>query len=145
MLVAVGGGGLIAGIAAWFRGEVRVVAVEPEASRCLDAALEAGAPVEVPVGGIAADSLGTRRVGEIAFGVARAHVDHVVLVSDDAIREAQRAIWRDLRLVAEPGGAAALASLTSGAYLPAPGERVVVVLCGANCDPATVTTPPAVT
>lgn len=139
VVVAVGGGGLVAGIAAWFRGMVRVVAVEPETSRCLDAALRGGAPVDVPVGGIAADSLGARRVGDIAFGVARRYVDRVALVTDDAIRAAQRAIWHDLRLVAEPGGAAALAALTSGAYVPAPGERVVVLVCGANCDPADVT------
>jgi threonine dehydratase len=139
VLVAVGGGGLMGGIAAWFAGDVRVVAVEPASCRCLDAALEAGEPVEVPVAGIAADSLGARRVGDIAFAVARAHVDRVVLVEDDAIREAQRAIWRDLSLVAEPGGAAALAAVRSGAYAPAPGERVVVLLCGSNADPATVT------
>jgi threonine dehydratase len=118
---------------------VRVVGVEPVSSRCLDAALEAGEPVDVPVGGIAADSLGTRRAGDIAFAVARAHVDRVVLVEDDAIRDAQRAIWRDLRMVAEPGGAAALAALRTGAYVPEPGERVVVLVCGANADPATVT------
>jgi len=139
VLVAVGGGGLIGGIAAWFAGDVRVVAVEPASSRCLDAALEAGEPVDVPVGGIAADSLGARRVGDIAFAVTRAHVERVVLVEDDAILDAQRAIWRELRMVAEPGGAAALAAVRSGAYVPAPGERVVVLLCGSNADPATVT------
>ena len=139
VVVAVGGGGLIGGIAAWFANDVRVVAVEPASSRCLDAALEAGEPVDVPVGGIAADSLGARRVGGIAFAVARTHVDRVVLVEDDAIRDAQRAIWRELRMVAEPGGAAALAAVRSGAYVPAPGERVVVLLCGSNADPATVT------
>ena len=138
VLVAVGGGGLIGGIAAWFAGDVRVVGVEPASSRCLDAALEAGEPVEVPVSGIAADSLGTRRVGEIAFAVAREHVDRVALVEDEAIRDAQRAIWRDLRMVAEPGGAAALAAIRSGAYVPAAGERVVVLICGANADPSTV-------
>ncbi len=139
VLVAVGGGGLIGGIAAWFAGDVKVVAVEPASCRCLDAALEAGKPVGVSVGGAAADSLGSRRVGDIAFAVARAHVDRVVLVQDEAIGEAQRAIWRELRLVAEPGGAAALAALMSGAYVPGSGERVVVLLCGANADPATVT------
>ncbi len=139
VLVSTGGGGLLAGVAAWFRGEVRVVGVEPFDSRCLDAALEAGAPVDVEVGGIAADSLGTARAGDIAFAVARAYVDGVVLVTDEAIRDAQRALWRELRLIAEPGGAAALAALTSGGYRPAPGERVVVLICGANCDPATVT------
>jgi threonine dehydratase len=139
VLVSTGGGGLVAGIAAWYRSDVRVVGVEPFEARCLDAALRAGTPVDVEVGGIAADSLGTARAGAIAFQVARAHVDGVVLVTDDAIREAQRAIWRELRLIAEPGGAAALAALTSGAYHPGPGERIVVVVCGANCDPATVT------
>jgi threonine dehydratase len=139
VIVAVGGGGLIGGIASWFTGDVRVVGVEPESSRCLHAALEAGEPVDVPVGGIAADSLGTRRAGEIAFEAARAHVDRVVLVDDEAIRDAQRAIWRELRLVAEPGGAAALAAIRGGAYVPGPSERVVVLLCGANADPATVT------
>ena len=139
VVVAVGGGGLVAGVAAWFRGGVRVVAVEPETSRCLDAALEAGAPLDVPVGGVAADSLGARRVGDIAFSVARRYVDRVALVTDDAIRAAQRAIWRELRLVAEPGGAAALAALMSRAYVPAPGDQVVVLVCGANCDPVDVT------
>ena len=139
VLVAVGGGGLIGGIAAWFASDVRVVGVEPASSRCLDAALEAGEPVDVPVGGVAADSLGARRVGEIAFAVAREHVDRMALVEDDAIRDAQRAIWRELRMVAEPGGAAALAAVRSGAYVPARGERVVVLVCGANADPASVT------
>jgi threonine dehydratase len=138
VLVSVGGGGLIGGIAAWVGGTRRVVAVEPEGSRCLAAALEAAAPVEVSVDSIAADSLGARRVGDIAFASARANVERAVLVSDDAIRDAQRAVWRELRLVAEPGGAAALAALRCGAYRPERGERVVVVMCGANCDPADV-------
>lgn len=138
VLVAVGGGGLIAGIASWFRGDVRVVGIEPEDCPTLHAALAAGEPVDVDVGGIAADSLGPRRVGEIAFAAARAWVDRVLLVSDDVIREGQRRLWRDVHLVAEPGGAASLAALISGAYLPAHGERVVVVVCGANTDPVTV-------
>ena len=136
VLVSVGGGGLIAGIASWFAGEVRVVAVEPATSRSLGAALEAGEPVDVPVSGIAIDSLGARRVGDIAFRAARAHVDRCLTVSDDDIRSAQRAIWGELHLLAEPGGAAALAALMNGAYLPDPGERVVVVVCGSNGDPA---------
>jgi threonine dehydratase len=136
VLVSCGGGGLVAGIAAWYRGDVRVVAVEPEDSRCLHAALAAGETVDVTVAGIAADSLGARRVGAIAFATARAYVDRVALVPDTAIRAAQRAIWRGLRLVAEPGGAAALAALMHGAYVPAPDERVVVLVCGANGDPA---------
>jgi threonine dehydratase len=139
VLVAVGGGGLIAGIASWFRGEVRVVGVEPEGSRCLHAALAAGVAVPVEVGGLAADSLGARRVGDIAFATATAFVDRVALVSDAAIRDAQRRLWREVRLVAEPGGAAALAAVVTGAYRPGPGERVVVLVCGANADPASVT------
>ena len=136
VLVAVGGGGLIAGIASWFAGaQVRVIGVEPATSRCLQAALEAGEPVDVLVSGRAADSLGTRRVGEIAMGVAIAgHVDDVVLVSDEAILDAQTALWRELRIFAEPGGAAALAAVRAGAYVPMPGERVVVLVCGSNGD-----------
>ena len=138
VLVAIGGGGLIAGIAAWFRGDVRVVGVEPEACPTMHAALKAGEPVDVAVGGTAADSLGPRRVGAIAFDIARAFVDRVVLVSDDAILDAQRQLWRDIHVVAEPGGAAALAALLSGVYRPERGERVVVLVCGANTDPSSV-------
>ena len=136
VLVAVGGGGLIAGIASWFAGlDLRVIGVEPVTSRCLQASLEAGGPVDVPVSGRAADSLGTRRAGDIEFAVASAgHVDHVVLVDDDAILEAQRAIWRELRMFAEPGGAAALAAVMCRAYTPEAGERLVVLVCGANGD-----------
>ncbi|WP_100176776.1 threonine/serine dehydratase [Bradyrhizobium nitroreducens] len=132
LLVAVGGGGLIGGIAAWYAGRTRIVAVEPEQSPTLHAAFEAGAPVDAPAGGIAADSLAPRRVGELMFPVARAHVERVVLVSDDAIRQAQAALWSRLRLVAEPGGAAAFAALLSSRYRPSPAERVAVLLCGAN-------------
>jgi threonine dehydratase len=138
IIVAVGGGGLIAGVASWFRGDVRVVGVEPEACPTMHAALAAGEPVDVDVGGIAADSLGPSRVGGIAFAAARAWVHRVVLVPDDAIREGQRRLWRDLHVVAEPGGAASLGALVAGAYVPEPGERVVVVVCGANADPTTV-------
>jgi threonine dehydratase len=138
VLVAVGGGGLIAGVASWFRGDVRVVGVEPEACPTLHDALRAGAPVDVDVGGLAADSLGPRRVGAIAFAAASAWVDRVVLVSDEAIRDAQRRLWHDAHLVAEPGGAASLAGLIAGGYRPAADERVVVVVCGANTDPASV-------
>jgi threonine dehydratase len=138
VLVSVGGGGLIGGIAAWFAGDVRVVAVEPETSTCLGSALEAGYPVEVDVAGIAVDSLGARRVGDIGFAIAREHVDRAVTVSDEAIREAQRAIWRELHLFAEPGGAAALAALMTGGYRPEAGERVVVLVCGSNGDHAPV-------
>ena len=138
VLVAVGGGGLIAGVASWFRGDVRVVGVEPEACPTLHDALRAGAPVDVDVGGLAADSLGPRRVGAIAFAAASAWVERVVLVSDEAIRDAQRRLWHDAHLVAEPGGAASLAGLIAGGYRPAADERVVVVVCGANTDPASV-------
>jgi threonine dehydratase len=132
VLVAVGGGGLIGGIAAWYAGTVRVVGVEPEAAPTLTAALRAGAPVDAEAGGIAADSLAPRRVGELVFPIARAHVERVVLVSDAAIRQAQNVLWDALRVVAEPGGAAAFAALLDGAYTPARGERVGVVVSGAN-------------
>lgn len=139
VLVAVGGGGLLAGIAAHFAGRVRVVGVEPEGSQCLNAALAAGAPVDVPVESLAADSLGARRVGTLPFAIARAAGVGVVLVDDDAIRAAQRALWSDYRLAAEPGGAAAFAALLSGRYAPDGDERVGVLVCGGNVDPASLT------
>jgi threonine dehydratase len=139
VLVAIGGGGLIAGIAAWFGRRVRVIGVEPERSQAMTAALAQGEPVTVEVGGVAADSLGSARVGDHTFPIVRDQVDRVVLVQDDAIREAQRALWDDVHVIAEPGGAAALAALRSGVYQPESGERVCVLVCGANCDPATVT------
>jgi len=132
LLVAVGGGGLIGGIAAWYAGRIPVVGVEPEAAPTLTRALEAGEPVDAPAGGIAADSLAPRRVGSLMFPVAQRHVAGTVLVTDDAIREAQRALWKTLRIVAEPGGAAALAALTSGAWTARAGQTVGVLLCGAN-------------
>jgi threonine dehydratase len=132
LLVAVGGGGLIGGIAAWYGGRIRIVAVEPEESPTLHAALAAGRPVDAPAGGIAADSLAPRRVGELMFAIARESIAKTVLVSDDAIRQAQVALWSGLRVVAEPGGAAAFAALLSGRYRPAAGERVAVLICGAN-------------
>jgi threonine dehydratase len=135
LLVAVGGGGLIAGIAAWYAGSaspVRIIGVEPEAAPTLTRALEAGRPVDAEAGGVAADSLAPRRVGEMVFPIARDHVERVVLVSDDAIRRAQRALWSVLRVVAEPGGAAAFGALLAGAYVPADGERVAVLVCGGN-------------
>jgi threonine dehydratase len=138
VVVAVGGGGLIAGIAAWYAGDVRVVAVEPASSACLGSALAAGEPLDIDVQGIAVDSLGPRRVGDIAFAIASTHVAEAVTVPDEAIRDAQRAIWRELHLFAEPGGAAALAALMTGAYRPAASERVVVLVCGANGDPTPV-------
>ena len=134
VLVAVGGGGFIGGIAAWYGGRVKVVGVEPETSCALHAALEAGHPVDVDVQGIAADSLGARSVGGLMFPIARDYVDHVVLVSDEAIRAAQERLWEKLRLVAEPGGAAAMAAILSGGYVPADGERVGVLVCGGNTD-----------
>jgi threonine dehydratase len=132
VLVAVGGGGLIGGIAAWYAGRVKVVGVEPEGAPTLTQALCAGRPVDAEAGSIAADSLAPRRIGELMFPIAQAYVDRVVLVSDDAIRHAQEALWASVRLVVEPGGAAALAALLAGGYAPAPGERVGVVLSGAN-------------
>jgi threonine dehydratase len=134
LLVAVGGGGLIGGVAAWYRGRIRIVAVEPELAPTLHDALAAGRPVDAPAGGIAADSLAPRRVGGLMFPIAQHFVERAVLVTDDAIRAAQRALWNALRIVAEPGGAAALAALTSGRYRPAAGEQVAVLLCGANTD-----------
>ncbi|KAF0119535.1 MAG: threonine dehydratase [Xanthobacteraceae bacterium] len=134
VLVAVGGGGLISGIARWFERRVKVVGVEPEGSRALQAALAAGGPVDVEVDSIAADSLGARNVFGRVHETAARYVDSVVLVSDDAIRDAQRRLWLGLRAASEPGGAAALAALVSGAYRPEPGERVGVLACGANVD-----------
>ncbi len=134
MLVAVGGGGLIAGIAAWFEGKVRVIGVEPESAPTLAAALKANEPLDVEVGGIALDSLGARRVGTIVFSLAKRYVNRVVLVRDETIRAAQRTLWNDLRIVAEPGGAAPVAALIGGLYRPAPGERVGVVVSGGNTD-----------
>jgi threonine dehydratase len=134
LLVAVGGGGLIGGIAAWYAGDLALVAVEPESAPTLAHALAAGAPVDAPAGGIAADSLAPGRVGELMFPLAQRHVREVVLVTDEAILAAQQTLWEVLRVVAEPGGAAALAALLSGRYVPLPGERVGVLLCGGNCE-----------
>jgi threonine dehydratase len=135
VLVAVGGGGLMAGVAAAVEGTARVVAVEPVTIPTLHAALAAGEPVDVDVSGVAADSLGARRVGGIAFAVARRTAVHPVLVTDDDLVAARLQLWRRWRLAVEHGAAAAYAALTSGAYTPEPGERVVIVLCGANTDP----------
>lgn len=132
LLVAVGGGGLIGGIAAWYAGRVRIVGVEPEAAPTLARAFEAGHPVDAPAGGIAADSLAPKRVGEMMFCIARAYIDRAVLVPDEAIQKAQEVLWSVLRVVAEPGGAAALAALLSHRYQPAAGERVGVLVCGGN-------------
>jgi threonine dehydratase len=132
VLVSVGGGGLIAGIAAWYAGRVRVIGVEPLASPTLTKALEAGHPVDAEAGGLAADSLAPRRVGERVFPIVQKYAPKTVLVSDDAIAEAQAALWRALRIVAEPGGAAAFSAILSGAYRPDAGERVAVVISGGN-------------
>jgi len=132
LFVAVGGGGLIGGIAAWYAGRVRLIGVEPEAAPTLFKALEAGRPVDAEAGGIAADSLAPRQVGKLMFPIAERHVERVILVPDAAIRAAQEALWRGLHVVTEPGGAAAFAPLLSAVYIPKPGERVGVLLCGAN-------------
>jgi threonine dehydratase len=132
LLVAVGGGGLIGGIAAWFEGRVKIVAVEPEGSPTLHMAFAAGKPVDAPTDGIASDSLSPKRVGEMMFKVAQTHVQDCLLVSDDEIRAAQHSLWDVMRVVAEPGGAAAFAAILSGKYVPSLNERVAVLLCGAN-------------
>ena len=132
LLVAVGGGGLIGGVAAWYGERVRIVGVEPETAPTLYMALAASKPVDAPAGGIAADSLAPKRVGEIMFPIAERHVEKVVLVEDTAIAEAQRLLWDRLRIAAEPGGAAAFAALTSGRYVPDNDERVGVIICGGN-------------
>ena len=142
LLVGVGGGGLIGGLAAWFAGRLRLVGVEPHAAPTLTEALKAGRPVDAEAGGIAADSLAPRRVGELMFPLAQAHVDRVVLVSDAAIRQAQAALWSALRLVAEPGAAAALAALLEGAYAPAAGERLGVLVSGGNTTAVDFGAPP---
>jgi threonine dehydratase len=141
VLVATGGGGLIGGIAAWYAGSAAVVSVEPEGCPALHNALIAGEPVQAPVGGLAADSLGARQVGALMFPIAARHVAAAVLVPDDAIAAAQRLIWDRLRLIAEPGGATALAALLCGAFVPQAGARVGVLVCGANTDPAKVAMP----
>lgn len=132
LLVAVGGGGLIGGIAGWYEGRIRIVAVEPEAAPTLAMAMEAGRPVDAPAGGIAADSLAPKRVGEMMFPLAQAFVERVVLVPDEAITKSQKLLWDALRIPAEPGGAAALAALVSGGYRAKAGERVGVLVCGGN-------------
>lgn len=132
LLVAVGGGGLIGGVAAWYGGRIRIVGVEPERAPTLTAALAAGRPVDAPAGGIAADSLAPRRIGELMFPLATAWVHEVVLVPDEAIAAAQDALWATLRVAAEPGGAAALAALLSRRYVPRRDERVGAIVCGGN-------------
>jgi len=132
VLVSVGGGGLVAGIAAWYAGRVKVIGVEPTTAPTLTKALEAGRPVDAEAGGLAADSLAPRRIGELVFPIVQKYAPRTVLVTDEAIAEAQKILWRALRIVAEPGGACAFAAITSGPYRPAASERVAVVISGGN-------------
>jgi threonine dehydratase len=136
VLVAVGGGGLIGGIAAWYAGDTRVIGVEPDRCATLTAAFRAGEPVDVEVGGVAADALGAGRAGTIGFSIATRFVQEVVTVSDADILRARRLLWDACRIAVEPGASATLAALVSGAYRPTPGERVGLVLCGGNADPS---------
>jgi threonine dehydratase len=140
LLVAVGGGGLIGGVAAWYGGRTKIIGVEPEAAPTLANAMQAGRPVDSEAGGIAADSLAPKRVGELMFPIAQRYVSKVVLVTDTAIQEAQAELWKVLRLASEPGGAAAFAALSSRRYEPRPGERVGVVVCGGNTTAVDFTT-----
>jgi threonine dehydratase len=138
ILVAVGGGGLIGGVAAWYAGSAAVVSVEPQSCPALHDALRAGYPLGAPVGGVAADSLGARQVGELMFPIAARFVTEAVLVTDDAIVAAQRTLWDRFRLIAEPGGATATAALLSGRWSPPAGARVGILVCGGNTDPARI-------
>ena len=138
VLVSVGGGGLIGGLAGWFQQRCRVVALEPEQAPTLYRAREAGEPVDVDVGGVAADSLGARRIGAIAWEITQQHVHDTLLLPDDAIRAAQLWLWRQMRLAVEPAAALPLAALQTGAYVPRDGEKVCLIVCGANLDPASL-------
>lgn len=138
VLVSVGGGGLIGGIAAWFAQRSRVVALEPERAPTLYSARQAGEPVDVAVGGIAADSLGATRIGQLGWDIVQRHVQDALLLSDESIVAAQRWLWKELRLAVEPGAALGLAALQTGAYLPRADETVALILCGGNVDPATL-------
>jgi threonine dehydratase len=140
VLVPVGGGGLIGGIAAYLAGAVRVVGVEPTGAPTLATARACGTPTDAPTGSIAADALAPRRVGKLMFPIAQEHVSAVVLVEDSAIRAAQQALWRTLRIIAEPAAAVGIAALISGAYRPEPDERVAVVITGANTTPSSLST-----
>jgi threonine dehydratase len=142
LLVAVGGGGLLAGIAAWYEGRVALVGVEPERAPTLTRALEAGRPVDAEAGGIAADSLAPRRVGELVFPIVQRYVSRTVLVTDEEIRGAQKILWKSLRMVAEPGGATSLAALTSKRYVPTARERVGILICGGNTTAVDFDHPP---
>jgi len=138
VLVSVGGGGLIGGLSAWFEQRARVVALEPERAPTLFRARQAGEPVDVEVGGVAADSLGARRIGAIAWDITQRHVRDALLLSDEAIRAAQSWLWKELKLAVEPAAALPLAALQSGAYVLREGEKVCLIVCGANVDPATL-------
>ena len=138
VLVSVGGGGLIAGLAAGFADRSRVIALEPERAPTLYAARQAGHPVDVAVSGIAADSLGAQRIGNIAWEVTQKHVAEAMVLSDEAIRAAQRWLWTEMKLAVEPAAALGLAALQTGSYQPQPGEKVCLILCGANMDPSTL-------
>ena len=135
VLIAVGGGGLIAGAAAWFQGTKKIVAVEPETSCALNAALNSGAPIDVEVSGIAVNALGAKKIGQICFDLAVQTGMQSVLVSDAAIQKAQNLLWRTHRQLVEPAGATALAALIGGAYKPEEDEKVAVLVCGANIAP----------
>lgn len=135
VLVSVGGGGLIGGVAAYIDSQARVIALEPEGAPTLHAARAAGAPVDVSVGGLAADSLGARRIGAIAWDISQRHVHDALLLPDDAIRTAQHTLWSACKLAVEPAAALGLAALQTGTYRPRPGETVALILCGANFDP----------
>lgn len=138
VLVSVGGGGLIAGIAAWFEQRARVVALEPELAPTLHAARQAGEPVDVAVSGVAADSLGAKRIGAIAWDITQRHVRDSLLLPDAAIRDAQLWLWKQMKIAVEPAAALGLAALQTGAYQPREAEKVCLVICGANLDPATL-------
>lgn len=137
LLVAVGGGGLIGGIASWYSGRIRIIGVEPDKAPTLTRALEAGRPVDAEAGSIAADSLAPRRVGELMFPIAQKYVERVLLVTDEDMRAAQQALWSEMRIVAEPGGAAAFAAILSRKYEPVNSERVGILICGGNTDAVT--------
>jgi len=141
LLVAVGGGGLIGGVAAWYGGKIKIVGVEPEAAPTLANALREGHPVDSVAGGIASDSLAPKRVGELMFPIAQNYVSRVILVADEAIEQAQVELWKVLRVAAEPGGAAAFAALLSRRYEPTEGERVGVLVCGGNTTAVDFTRP----
>lgn len=138
LLVSVGGGGLIAGICAWYGSRVKIIAVEPEQACALHTSRAAGKLTDVEIGGIAADSLGARCISELAFELTQAYLYDSVVVCDRSIRESQRLLWSNLCIAAEPGGATALAALVSGAYQPQSGERVGVLICGGNVDLGTL-------